>query len=279
MTPSMTSSTSTARRLANVEAALTPTQLVLRWLEEMHRYGDMPSYMRSLLDVPIGEFPMDQLCREAKETAMVQSRGMPKADIDKAVRRSLVETMFRGQLVLGINVRSQDFLDREGLIYVALMGQVAIAVNVPTAPVEAAPLARLVQARDLLIGRVTELHAFEAARGRVEARYLDGAPADLPAARRAWDRQRHDSETAAVMAMRIAELDGAEPPSPNDPDAFESKVRSFAANLVEPAKSKAYNELGDGRRAQTIAAAWLRSGPLAGQAPPTPRASRVATGN
>jgi integrase len=31
------------------------------------------------------------------------------------------------------------------------------------------------------------------------------------------------------------------------------------ADFVEPAKSKAYNELGDGRRAQAIAVAWLRA--------------------
>lgn len=190
----------------------------------------------------------------------MRSRGRSSADIDKAVRRSLVETMFRGQLVLGINVRSQDFLDREGLIYVILVSQVAIAVNVPDAPVEGAPLARLVQARDLLLGRVTELHAFEAARDRVEARYLDGARADFPAARRAWDRQRHDSEEAAVMALRLAELDGAPAPPPDDPVAFEAKVIALAADLVEPAKSKAFNELGDGRRAQSVAAAWLRTG-------------------
>ncbi len=256
----MTSSTSTARRLASVEAALTPTQLVLRWLEEVHRYGDMPSFMRSLLDRPIGDFPMDRLCREARETAMVRSRGSPSADIDKAVRRSLVETMFRGQLVLGINVRSQEILDREGLIYVALVSQIAIAISVPDAPLEDTPLARLLQARDLLIGRVTELHAFETARSRVEARYLDGVAADFPAARRAWDRQRRESEEAAVMAIRLSELDGAPPSPPDDPLAGEAKVTSLTADLVEPAKSKAFNELGDGRKAQSIAAAWLRAG-------------------
>jgi hypothetical protein len=268
----MTSSTNTTRRLATVEAALTPTQLVRRWLEEVHRYDDMPSYMRSLIDLPIGEFPIDRLCREAKETAMVRSRGTPSADIDKAVRRSLVETMFRGQLVLGINVRSQDFLDREALIYVALVSQVAIAVNVPDAPLEGAPLARLVQARDLLVGRVTELHAFEAARSRVEVRYLDGVAAAFPAARRAWDRQRRDSEEAAAIAIRLSELDGAEPPAPDVAATFEARVASLAGDFVEPAKSKAYNELGDGRRAQTVAAAWLRAGVLAdrGSPPPTP---------
>ena len=266
----MTSSTSTARRLASVEATLTPTQIVLRWLEEVHRYDDMPSYMRSLLDRPIGDFPMDRLCREARDIAMVRSRGKSGADIDKAVRRSLVATMFRGQLVLGINVRSQDFLDREGLIYVALVSQVSLAISVPDAPFEATPLARLVQARDLLIGRVFELHAFEAARSRVEARYLNGARADVPAGRRAWDRQRQDSEEAAVMATRLAELDGAPPAPPDNPVAFEANVIALAADLVEPAKSKAYNELGDGPRAQTIAAAWLGAGLFAAPSRSTP---------
>jgi hypothetical protein len=261
----MTSSPNTARRLASVEAALTPTQLVLRWLEEIHRYGDMASYMRSLIDRPIGDFPMDRLCREAKESATARSRGRPSAEIDKAIRRSLVETLFRGLLVLGINVRSQDFLDREGPIYVALVSQVAIAVGMPEAPVEAAPLPRLVQARDLLMGRVTELHAFETARSRVEARYLDGVAADFLAACGAWNRQRRDSEEAAVMAIRLCELEGCPPAPDEDPTAFEERVTSLAADLVEPAKSKAYDELGDGGRAQAIAVAWLRESP-----PPRP---------
>lgn len=266
----MTSSTSTARRLAGIEAALTPTQLVLRWLEEIHRYDEMPSYMRSLVDVPIGDFPMDRLCRQAREAAVARNRGRPSADIDKAVRRAMVETMFRGQLVLGINVRSQDFLDREGLLHVALVSQVTIAVHVPDAPVEATPLARLAQARDLLIGRVTELHAFDTARRRVEARYLDGVAADFPAARRAWERQCRDSEEATVMADRLCELDGAQRAPPDDPIAFEAKIASMAADLVDPAKSKAYNELGDGRKAQMIAGAWLRGALLAPASTSTP---------
>jgi len=262
-----TSMTSYDRRLANVETGLSPTQLVLRWLEEAHRYDDMTAYMRSLVDRPIGDFPMDRLSREAQESARIRSRGRSRVDVERAVRRSLIETLVRGQLVLEINVRSQNWLDREGLIYLALIGQVGLAISATDAPLEGTPLARLVQLRDLLLDRVTELHAFEAARDRVEARYLDCAAADFPAARRAWARQRHETETAAVMAMRMAELDGAEPPAPDDAAAFEAKVTTLAADFVEPAKSKAYNELGDGRRAQAIAAAWLHAGVLAGATP------------
>jgi len=266
-----TSMTSYDRRLANVETALSPTQLVLRWVEEAHRYDDMTVYLRSLVDRPIGDFPMDRLAREAQESARIRCRGRSRADAEKAVRRSLIDTLFRGQLVLEINVRSQNLLDREGLIYVALVGQVGLAIGASDAPLEGTPLTRLVQMRDLMLGRVTELHAFEAARDRVEARYLDGAAADFPAARRAWDRQRHESETAAVMALRMAELDGAEPPAPDDAATFEARVASLAADFVEPARSKAYNELGDGRRAHAIAAAWLRAGvPAERGSPPTP---------
>jgi hypothetical protein len=246
-------------RLAKVEAALTPTQLVLRWIEEIHAYDEMSAYLRSLADRSVGDFPMDRLGREAQESARIRTRGRPRAEIDKAVRRSVVETLFRGLLVLEINVRTQHLLDREGLIYLVLVSQVGIALEVADARLKGTVLKRLVTSRDLLLARVTELHAFEAAREQVEARYLDGASAVVPAARRAWDRQRHDSEEAAVMALRIAELDGADPPPSPDEAAFEERVASLAAHFVEPAKLKAYDELGDGRRAQAIAASWLRA--------------------
>ena len=58
--------------------------------------------------------------------------------------------------------------------------------------------------------------------------------------------------------MRMAELDGAEPPPPDDPADVEARVEQLVADLVEPARSKAYDELGDGRRAIELALRWLR---------------------
>jgi hypothetical protein len=40
-----------ARRIAAVEATLSPAQLIMRWLDEAHAFGDLESYVRSLLDV------------------------------------------------------------------------------------------------------------------------------------------------------------------------------------------------------------------------------------
>jgi hypothetical protein len=68
----------------------------------------------------------------------------------------------------------------------------------------------------------------------------------------------------AVLAMRLAELDRFDPPVPEDAAAVEARVAQLVADHVEPARSSAYNELGDGRRAVAVANRWLRSKLAAG---------------
>ena len=58
--------------------------------------------------------------------------------------------------------------------------------------------------------------------------------------------------------MRLAEFDGAEPPADDDPAAVETRVVQLVADHVGQARLKAYDELGDGRRALNIAVRWLR---------------------
>jgi len=120
---------------------------------------------------------------------------------------------------------------------------------------------------------VTELHALETARGRVEARFLDGAPALWPAGRRGWDEQRSQNETMAVLALRLAELDGYDRPVPEDPAAVEGRVEQLVADHVEPARSTAYDALGDGRRAVAVATRWL--GPKLAADARTPRSQLI----
>jgi hypothetical protein len=81
----------------------------------------------------------------------------------------------------------------------------------------------------------------------------------FPAAVREWAEQRTRSETLAVTAFRISELDGFDTPPPDDEVAYKARVAQLVADHVEPARSKAYYELGDGRRALAIAFGWLRS--------------------
>lgn len=83
------------RRLAKVEAALSPTGLVVRWLAEAHAHGDLESYTASLLDVDQANFPLDRLGREAQAGAQERTRGLPPDDADRAVERAIVGALFR----------------------------------------------------------------------------------------------------------------------------------------------------------------------------------------
>jgi hypothetical protein len=250
--------TTVDRRLAKVEAGLSPTALVLRWLSEAHASDDFTAYTRSLVATEPPVFPLDRLAREAKANATQQVRGRPRAEADTAIDRAIVETVFRFQLVLRITVLAQDFLDREVFIQAALNAYVAIAISDGTDAGQA-PFINLVEIRDLLFRRVFELHALEAARVAVEARYLDGVSALFPAGQSGWAKQRTACEREAVIALRLAEFDGAEPPPADDPVAFAARVAQLVADHVEPARSSAWDQLGDGRRAQGLAVRWVRS--------------------
>jgi hypothetical protein len=58
--------------------------------------------------------------------------------------------------------------------------------------------------------------------------------------------------------LGATELDGAEPAPPDDLMAFEDRVAALVTDLIEPARSSAYDEVGDGRRALAVAVQWLR---------------------
>ena len=250
--------TTAERRLAKVEAGLSPTALVVRWLEEAHAFDDFTTYTAFLLDSDPSTFPMDRLAHEAEASARQQVRGLARDEAEAAVRRAIVAALFRFQLVLRINVLAEEALDRELLIQGVLGAHLVLAIVAgDERPPKTATLP-LVQIRDLLLRRVTEFHAIEAARDSVESRYLDGHPALFPSGQRGWASQRHESEREAVIAMQLAEFDGAEPPPDDDPPAVEARVAQLAADLVEPARSRAYDEVGDGRRASSLAVRWLR---------------------
>jgi hypothetical protein len=245
------------RRLAQVEAALTPTELVVRWLADAQTYDDFTTYTRSLVQTEPPTFPLDCLAHEAEAAARQQTRGLPREEAQAAIRQAIVGTVFRVQLVLQIYILAQEFLDREALIQAALSAHLALAIEADDRHSERATLP-IAKCRDLLVGRVSELHAMEAARLEVERRYLNGIATLFSARQRAWDVQRTESERGALIAIRLAEFDGAEPLTDDDPVAVEARVAQLVADHVEHARLKAYDELGDGRRAVNIAVRWLR---------------------
>ena len=248
------------RRLDAVETSLSPTRLVLRWLAEAHAFGDIESYVASLLakDPPVA--PLDRLAREAVQWARTAMRGKRPELVNAAVRSALRETVFRYELVLRIYVAAHELLDREALIDMALSAQVALLVSKDEGSRRSDPTyaERFATRRDLLAFRVAELHAAGEARSVVEKRYLDGHAALFPAVAAAWGEQVRATEVIADAAVRLAAIAGVPAALPPDPEALSRRTTELVADLVEPAKSDALQKLGEGAPALDIAVRWLR---------------------
>jgi hypothetical protein len=265
------------RRLAAAETSLSPTQLVLRWLDEAHAFGDLESYVRSQLAEPSSEGPLDRLAREAASGVRVSLRGKRPEVVGAAVASALRETVFRFDLVVRILVTTHELLDREGLIEAALSARLALLTTEgrATRRRDTRYLERFATLRSLLLFRVAELRAARETRSAVETRYLAGHTALFPDEVKAWGEQLKNTETLADVGCRLAELDGVPPAEPPDhPEAGAARITELVADLVEPAKTTALEKLGEGERAQGIAISWLRPKLMnAHVTPPAPRSA------
>jgi hypothetical protein len=181
-------------------------------------------------------------------------RGRPRDEADATLRNAVVGTVFRFKLVLRMNVVASEVLDREVLIHAALSVAGVLAMEGLS---ERRGLMSLAGCRDQLFTRVTELLCHDPARAEVEKKYFRGTTALFPGTQRQWDDQVKQSQTMAVMMMRVAELDGLVDPPAEDREAVERRVAALVAELTEPARSEAYDEIGDGRRAYAVGRAWV----------------------
>ena len=156
--------------------------------------------------------------------------------------------------------RTQDLLDREVLLEGFISAHLGLAtIDTEDGKRSAMPThaSRLESIRTLALARLAEWRALETARSRVEAKYLDGHPALFPSMIRDWADQLTGLETLAGLAERLAELDGLDPPPREDEECLAVRVDQLVNDLVEPARVKALDEMGEGRRAVSIAMRWL----------------------
>ena len=205
--------------------------------------------------------PLDRLAWEAIHGARTAMRGKRPELVEPAVRSALRETLFRFELVMRIYVTTHELLDRELPIHALFAMHLALLASDDRGePLEWDwHVRRLDQCRRLTLFRVDELLAARDARSTVEARFLDGHPALFPDVAAAFESQLRSSQEVAATAVRLAELDGLPAVPPADTEVFSRRTAELVADLVEPAKSEALDQVGEGRRAFDIAAGWVRS--------------------
>ncbi len=250
------------RRLAKVEATLSPTMLVRRWLIEAQQFDSFEGYTRTLYANGPELLPLDRLVQQTRAHAEAEQRCRPHEAREQAVRRAIGLTVFLFKPVLRTIVLAEEALEREELVQVGLAAHLGLAVADDGGrgrPVSPSHIEWLATLRDAALGRAVELRVLDAARTRVEVQYFDGQPVLFPATIRRWSGQRERTTGLAALAVRLAELDGLSPPPADDPEAFEARVSQLVADHVEPARSEALDELGDGCRAATVARRWVES--------------------
>jgi hypothetical protein len=248
------------RRLARLESALSPTELVLRWLDEAHAHDSFVEYSRATYALGPAALPLDRLVREARAAAEAASRRGSREKRDETTRAAIRQTVFLFHLVLQAIVLAEAALDRDALICTALSAHLGLVMADDGDPGHSIFHSRaegLAALRGGAVARASELRALETARVRVEARYLGGHPALFPATARSWTEQRERTETLAEITLRLAEFEGLPSLPADNPDVFETRVSELVTDHVEPARVKALDEMGEGRRAVSIARAWL----------------------
>jgi hypothetical protein len=248
-----------ARRLDRIEANLTPTQLVTRWLDEALPYGSLERYAASTVDLPGDDQPINRLCREAYEGVRWRFGSRRGGDYQVALRGALRQTVLRFELVMRANVVTHELTDRATLVTALLAAQVTIHLSDRRArtkrPMPEVPVADV---------RAAAFHwadvqlAHRQAVSTVEARDFDGHSVLFPEIDEAAAQQtRHSQEVAAMIEACVVDggLAAFTPPTTDEIAALEARR---LADLVEPARSATLDKLGEDARAIAIAAAWLR---------------------
>lgn len=248
------------RRLARIETSLSPTELVLRWLDEAHGHDSFVGYSRAIYALGPGALPLDRLVREARDAAEAGSRRGSREKRDETIRAAIRQSVFLFHLVMQAIVLAEAALERETLMCTALSAHLGLVMADDGEAGHSIFRSRaegLTALRGGAVARASELRALETARGRVEARFLGGHPALFPATVRSWTGQRERTDAIAEITVRLAEFEDLPPLPADDPGDFEARVSELVADHVEPARVKALDEMGEGRRAVFVAMAWL----------------------
>ena len=98
------------KRFDDLGDHLSPTDIVLRWLQESLRSPSMHEHVVALTAMPKSAWPLPGLTGEAERAATASMPGMPQDKIDARVREYFHDVVFLWHLHLEVNCRISDQL-------------------------------------------------------------------------------------------------------------------------------------------------------------------------
>lgn len=181
------------RRLARLEASLSPTQATLLWLAEAQRYSSLAAYAASLREQPTSGLPLVAVPQQARRAVRATLRGQPRIVVAEREQEALHEAVFLVQLVIELERSAQATLQRAELRWLVLLSDWQPHSPAGHVPAEASK-SRRTAVDDLF---VTLAIAHEACSG-LERRYLNGRSALFPETLAAWQELREAVQLLAA---------------------------------------------------------------------------------
>ena len=267
------------RRLAKVEASLSPRAAVLRWLAEAQQFPSLVDFTRSIIDLPVSAAPLTQIGESVEAAVRSAMKGEPRQVVESAVRRAVGDAVFLLALVLKLNGAALEVARLEGLRAAALSLWIGALLGGPRAAdrqtrqrqsdLDRERQSMWKQWNRVLDNIVAEVRAEEEARGALERRYFDDQPILFTDATEAWAglRDQVDRLIALAELLPVAMRAAGSPTDERATDSLAEQVadpaESRAAILADHARVTAFELLGDRPRAVAIMERRLRAVPTA----------------
>ena len=261
------------RRLDKLEHSLGPTEAILRWLEEAHRFPSVVEYARATIDLPDSAQPP---IRTAEQVAAAIHGAFknPSPDAhDLAVRRAVGDTMFLYQLVFVLNMTAADFAHEAVSRSLVLSGQLARLVTDPLSEEQDARRANLPAARQLdrawqvwresIEAFVCDVRVEQAARSGLEKAYFAGGAVLFADVAEDWTRLGDQADRLDTIVTTLREPYRTRAGFrrrrilPEEPGSIGSRAQSRKAELADDARIAAFEALDERPRAIALAEARL----------------------
>ena len=93
------------RRLDNLEESLSPREVIICWLREVHEFESYASYCRWLLDQPDDAYPLIKLTSQVRAGVRSNHKGTPGVLLKDELRRAEKEVIFLYYVQKELNLR------------------------------------------------------------------------------------------------------------------------------------------------------------------------------
>ncbi|HEY8869642.1 MAG TPA: hypothetical protein VIM30_09640 [Candidatus Limnocylindrales bacterium] len=278
------------RRLARLEASLSPVQAVLHWLDEAQAFPSLTAYVRSIAAEPLAPTPLDRVLGSVEGGVRAAMKGKPRPEVDAALTRAARQAAFRYLLVMRLNLDTHEAAQLKGLgaaalfflmralgsdeiVTAALSGDPDLggASEADPAPDEGSAWRRW---RGSVVGLLSSLYAEEEARLTLEERYLAGHGSLFADVEQEWTEAREQAERVARFALLLQPGENEEPPESlasislepfRDDSAAQAALKAgYIADMVRASTLELAGQ--HGRAASLVARHLLADGPSDGAA-------------